>query len=194
MMIYKNKKGDLCLELNLCSFVLNILSREAKANHRSIEAEITHRLRATLYNDIEYRVRVNELLTAKIKTGFAKKQPFALSTDMLDLLLGSASRDDHSLDEEVLLRLLVSFVNPAEMELVNHCNALIRQRITNEALEREKIVAMAAAYRGEVLGPPQLTGELADGRGQRGRGLGRARRSEPALAAPLRSRPRGHAG
>jgi hypothetical protein len=147
MMIYKNKKGDLCLELKLCGFVVDVLSKEAKANHCSVEAEITHRLRATLYNDIEYRVRMNELLTAKIKTGFAKTQPIVLSHDMLDLLLGSASVDDHSLDEEVLMRLLVGFVNPTEMELINHHNALIRQHITNEALEREKIVAMATLYR-----------------------------------------------
>ena len=85
MVIYKNKKGDLCLELTLCSFVLNVLSKEAAANHRSVEAEITNRLRATLYNDIEYRVRVSELQTATIKTGFAKKQALALSHDMLDL-------------------------------------------------------------------------------------------------------------
>ena len=146
-MIYKNKKGDLCLELKLCSFVLDVLSKEAAANHRSVQAEATHRLRATLYNDIEYRVRVNELLTAKIKTGFAKKQTLVLSHDMLDLLLGSASVDERNLDEEVLLRLLVGFVNPAEMELINHCNSFIRQHITNEAVEREKIAAMATLFR-----------------------------------------------
>ncbi len=147
MMIYKNKKGDLCLELTLCSFVLDVLSKEAAANHCSIQSEMSKRLRATLYNDIEYRVRVNELFTAKIRTGFAKKQTLALSHDMLDLLLGSASVDDRTLDEEVLFRFLVSFLYPAEMELINNCNALIHQHITNEAIEREKIAAMATLFR-----------------------------------------------
>ena len=147
MVIYKNKKGDLCLELTLCSFALDVLFKEAAANHHSLQAEITHRLRATLYNDIEYRVRVNELLTSKIKTGFAKKQTLALSHDMLDLLLESASKDGRNLNEEVLLRLLVSFLNPTEMGLINHCNALIRQHITNETMEREKISVMAALLR-----------------------------------------------
>lgn len=147
MMIYKNKKGDLCLELKLCGFIVDVLAKEAKANQRSIEKEITHRLRATLYNDIEYRVRLSDLFSAKIKTGFAKKQPFALSHDLLDLLLGSASQDERTLDEEILMRLLVSFVNPSEMGVINHCDALIRQHITNEALEREKIATMAAIYR-----------------------------------------------
>jgi len=75
MIIYQNKKGLLCLKLTLCDFVLSILSKEAAENNRSIQSEITTRLRATFYNDIEYRVRVIELqgsnmVTPIVKTNF----------------------------------------------------------------------------------------------------------------------------
>lgn len=147
MIIYQNKKGLLCLKLTLCDFILEVLSNEATENNRSIESEITTRLRATFYNDIEYRVRVTELAGSKIVSHGVKKHILTVDRNMMDLLVASAVVDNRSLDEEVSLRLMVSLVNPAEMELVNHSNALIRHHIINEEKERQRIAAMVMRAR-----------------------------------------------
>ena len=112
MIIYQNKKGLLCLKLALCDFILNVLSKEAAKNNRSIQSEITDRLRATFYNDIEYRVRVIELQESKVISHSIKKRTLAVDRNMMDLLVASAVVDNRSLDEEISLRLMVGFVNP----------------------------------------------------------------------------------
>jgi len=147
MIIYQNKKGLLCLKVALCDFVLNVLSKEAAKNNRSIQSEITDRLRATFYHDIEYRVRVIELQESKIVSHGIKQRALAIDRNMMDLLVASAVVDNHSLDEEISLRLLVGFVNPVEMELINHYNTLIRHHIINEEKERQRIATLAMRAR-----------------------------------------------
>ncbi len=140
-------KSQASLRLTLNEFALEVLSKEAKTNGQSIQSELTQRLRSTLYNDIEYRVRAIELKQAKIRFSAPKTFSFPIERNMLDLLAGSASVDKRSLDDEVLLRLLVSFVNPTEMELINHSNALIHRHIIHEEKERQRISSMANLVR-----------------------------------------------
>ena len=139
----QNAKSYPCIKLTLCNFLFEATSIAAEENHRSAQKEITHRLIATFFNDIEYRVRAAEIQTSTIIAKGARKQNLTLSRDMIDLLAASAMPDNHSLDEEVFLRLLVSFVNPAEMGLNTQCENLIRNNVINEQKDREKIALMA---------------------------------------------------
>jgi hypothetical protein len=140
-------KNQVSLPVTLTDFALNVLSKEAEENGHSIQSEITKRLRATLYNDIEYRVRTIELKQARVSFSKPKKCTLSVDRNMIELLAASATVDKRTFDEEVLSRLLVSFVNPAEMELINHCDGLIRHHITNEEKDRQRIAEMAASIR-----------------------------------------------
>ncbi|MCX7124086.1 MAG: hypothetical protein NTV32_10590 [Gammaproteobacteria bacterium] len=142
-----SQQGSPCIKLTFCDFILEVLSKEAAANNRTIQNEIMKRLRATFFNDIEYRVRITELQQSKIAFSSPKKYTLFIDRDMVDLLAASALVDNRTLDEEVLFRLLVSFVNPTEMGLMNHYNALIRHHITNEEKERQIIAGMATSVR-----------------------------------------------
>ncbi len=141
-------KNQVNLPITLNDFTLDVLSKEAKENGHSLQSEMTRRLTATFYNDIEYRVRTIELKQARVRISKPKKCTLSVDHNMIDLLAASAIADKRTLDEEVMSRLLVSFVNPAEMELINHCDGLIRHHITNEEKDRQKIAAMAASMRG----------------------------------------------
>jgi hypothetical protein len=140
-------KNQVSLPVTLTDFAMNVLSKEAEENGHSIQNEINKRLRATLYNDIEYRVRAIELKQAKVSFSKPKKCNLSVDRNMIDLLVASAAVDKHTFDDEVLSRLLVSFVNPSEMELMNHCDGLIRHHITNEEQDRQRIAEMAASIR-----------------------------------------------
>ncbi len=146
--IHQDAKSYPCIKLTLCDFLFEALEIEAEANRCSIQNEVTRRLLATFYNDIEYRVRAIELQHAKIISNSAAKYELHIGRNIIDLLTESACADNHSLNTEILFRLLVSFTNAAEMELRNHCDSLIQSCVIDEAkeLERTVMLSMSDAY------------------------------------------------
>ncbi len=146
--IHQNAKSYPCIKLTLCDFLFEALEIEAEANRCSIQSEVTRRLLATFYNDIEYRVRAIELQHAKIISNSAAKYELHIGRNLIGLLTESAYADNHSLNTEILFRLLVSFTNAPEMELRNHCDTLIQSCVIDEAKERERtaLLSMSDAY------------------------------------------------
>jgi hypothetical protein len=143
MMVNKNtNETSPLLKVTLYDFLFDTLCKEAKDNICSVQDEFVDRLVATFNNDIEYRVRAIELKQSNITISSANTHSQVISQDLMDVLIESAIVDQHTIDQEISLRLMVSFVNAPEMALTQKHAKAIAKNITHTAKEAERFASI----------------------------------------------------
>ena len=131
-------RGDPRLAVKLPESLVDAVTQEAKVKKSLIRDEIARRLAATFKNDVEYRVRVSLLKQDPIESHASKIYRQNLSCEIMDLLKESAAVERHSLDEEVSLRLQISFMEPGIMGTQSILARITYNIPTQKKLEAER--------------------------------------------------------